>query len=391
MHWSPAVTWAHIANSVCSVLIIACPCALGLAVPTALMVGTGLGAKMGILIRDIDAIQQAERIDTIVLDKTGTITRGKPVVVNISALNGMPEAEILQLAAAVEQYSEHALAKAIMESVRQRQLAIPDLDEFQNQAGMGVIGAVGSQTVRVGNADFAGPTAEHLPSAPMRASSARAGATRVYVARSIGSGPRELLGVIEISDETKPDSRDAIARFHAMGMKTILLTGDNAESAQAIAAQVGIDDVRAEVKPDAKAATVRALQKGGKHHVAMVGDGVNDAPALAQADLGIAIGTGSDIAKEAGDIVLLGGSLMGVVQAVHLSRATMRTIRQNLFLAFIYNVLAIPLAAFGLLNPLIAAGAMALSDVTVIGNALRLRWIGISRKVPGRRENHEAD
>ncbi len=201
------------------------------------------------------------------------------------------------------------------------------------------------------------------------------GSSQVYVARRNGTGTIEAVGMIAVSDEIKPDSVAAIGQLHSMGLRIVLLSGDNAVAAEAIAKQVGIDDVRAGVKPDGKAAAIRELQAGGKHRVAMVGDGINDAPALAQADLGIAIGSGSDIAKETGDIVLVSGSLAGVAEAIRLSRATMRTIRQNLFLAFIYNILAIPLAAFGLLNPLISAGSMAMSDVTVIGNALRLRWM----------------
>jgi Cu+-exporting ATPase len=372
--WAPAVIWGHAANAVCSVLIIACPCALGLAVPTALMVGTGRGARMGILIRDIDALQQAERIDTVVLDKTGTITRGKPVVANITSLNGMPPDEVLRLAAAAEQYSEHPLAKAVVTRARERGLNIPDPSTFNNEPGLGVVAEVEGQTILVGSAS------------PLRelggASVDGAKGTQVFVARKAGqSHAAEALGVIEMADEIKPDSIEAIAELHRLGLRIVLLTGDNRAAAEAIAKLVGIDDVRAEVKPAQKAAVIRELQSSSsrKSHVAMAGDGINDAPALAQADLGIAIGGGSDIAKEAGDIVLVSGSLRGVPVAIRLSRATMRKIRQNLFLAFIYNVLAIPVAALGLLNPLIAAAAMALSDVTVIGNALLLRRARLDR------------
>jgi Cu+-exporting ATPase len=373
--WTSGATWGQVANAVCSVLIIACPCALGLAVPAALMVGTGRGARMGILIRDIDALQQAERIDIVVLDKTGTITRGKPVVANITSLNGVPQDEVLRLAAAAEQYSEHPLAKAVVARAKDIGLALPDPSSFQNEPGLGVVAEIDGQTVLVGNAllvrDFGGASVDD------------AKRTQVYVARrSRDSQSATALGVIEISDEIKPDSAQAISELHALGLRTVLLTGDNRAAAEAIAKRVGIEDVRADVRPADKAAVVAELQSDGssksqienrKCHVAMVGDGINDAPALARADLGIAIGSGSDIAKEAGGIVLVSGSLHGVPVAIRLSRATMLKIRQNLFLAFIYNVLAIPLAAFGLLNPLIAAAAMALSDVTVIGNALLLR------------------
>jgi Cu+-exporting ATPase len=373
-HWPPGTTWGHVANAVCSVLIIACPCALGLAVPTALMVGTGRGARMGILIRDIDALQQAERIDTVVLDKTGTITRGKPVVTNVTSLNGMPQDEVLRLAAAAEQYSEHPLAKAVVARANDRGLTLPDPSSFKNEPGLGVIAEIDGQTVLVGSKSLIG----EIDGAPVDGATG----TRVFVARrSTASQKAQALGMIEIADEIKPDSAEAIAELHEMGLRAVLLTGDNRPTAQAIAKIVGIGDVRAEVKPAEKAKVISELQSSAnrKSAVAMVGDGINDAPALAQADLGIAIGGGSDIAKEAGDIILVSGSLRGVPIAIRLSRATMRTIRQNLFLAFVYNVLAIPLAAFGLLNPLVSAGAMALSDVTVVGNALLLRRTKLKR------------
>jgi Cu+-exporting ATPase len=386
--WSAGATWGHIANAVCSVLIIACPCALGLAVPTALMVGTGRGAKRGILIRDIDALQKAERLDTIVLDKTGTITRGKPVVNDVIAMDGISTDEILRLAAAAEQYSEHPLARAVMAKAREAGIKIPDPDTFNSEPGLGVVAEIEGRTVLVGSRSLlerhgAADGNGHSESAHI--------GTRVYVAQKNGDGRTTVLGSINISDQVKTDSAKAIADLHRLGLRTVLLTGDNLAAAEAIAQEVGIDDVRADVRPGGKADVIRELQAGAplssapsfnrqseignrkSHTVAMVGDGINDAPALAQADLGIAIGGGSDIAKETGDIVLVSGSLTGVATAIRLSRATMRTIRQNLFLAFVYNVLAIPLAAFGVLNPLVAAAAMALSDVTVVGNALRLR------------------
>ena len=373
--WSTGKTWGHIANAVCSVLIIACPCALGLAVPTALMVGTGIGARKGILIRDIDALQKAERIDTVVLDKTGTITQGKPAVTQVVALNGLAENEVLRLAAGAEQYSEHPLARAVVASARSRGLHLPDPRSFTNEPGLGVVAEIEDRTLLVGNLALLqrhgavsgnGTTAQPHP-----------GSTQVHLGQKRADGSVERLGVIALSDQLKPDSIAAIQDLHRLGLRTVLLTGDNRAAAAGIAEQTGIDDVRADVRPGEKAAVIRALQSSaignGKSAISMVGDGINDAPALAQADLGIAIGSGSDIAKEAGDIVLVSGSLSGIPAAIRLSRATMRKIRQNLFLAFVYNVLAIPLAALGLLNPLIAALAMALSDVTVVGNALLLR------------------
>ena len=369
--WPQGTTWGQIANAVCSVLIIACPCALGLAVPTALMVGTGRGARKGILIRNIDALQKAERIDTIVLDKTGTLTQGRPAVGEVVSLNGMSSDEVLRLAAAAEQFSEHPLARAVMAAAKDRNLETPDLESFNNEPGLGVVALVEGRTLLVGSLAL---LRAHGDAAAAPSTAASAGSTHVYVGQALNDSRVDRLGLIAISDRVKEDSAAAVAAMHAMGLRTVLLTGDNRAAAEAIARLVGIDDVRADVRPADKARVIRELQSpDGCTGVAMVGDGINDAPALAQADLGIAIGSGSDIAKEAGDIVLVSGSLAGVPAAIRLSRVTMRKIRQNLFLAFIYNVLAIPLAAFGLLNPLIAAGAMALSDVTVIGNALLLR------------------
>ena len=387
--WDAARTWGMIAKAVCSVLIIACPCALGLAVPAALMVSTGHGARHGILIRDIDALQHAETIDTVVLDKTGTITRGKPVVEEVIPLNGEAADEILRLAAAAEQYSEHPLARAIAAEARKRRIDVPSPSGFSSQAGLGVTADVDGTTVLVGGARLLGPDAGGDTPAP-----AQPGRTLVHVATRENGAIRRV-GLIAISDQVKPDSGRAIADLHSMGLRTVLLTGDNRFAAEAIAKQVDIDDVRADVKPADKARVVGEIQAGlvspefppsqpsfdaRPSQVAMVGDGINDAPALAKADLGIAIGSGSDVAKEAGDVVLVGSSLRGVASSIRLSRATMRTIRQNLFLAFVYNVAAIPLAAGVLypwtglmLSPYVAAAAMALSDITVIGNALLLR------------------
>ena len=367
--WPSGAIWGQIAKAVCSVLIIACPCALGLAVPATLMVGIGRGARRGILIRDIDALQSAERIDTVVLDKTGTVTEGKPAVVSVHATDGALPDEVLRLAAGAEQFSEHPLARAIVTHARQRKLDVPDPDDFASEAGYGVVATIEGRKVLVGNPSLlrrhgAFGASEEMPLPP--------GHTLVHVAAG-ADGAAKLLGAIALADRVKADSAAAIRELHALKLRIVLLTGDNRAAALAIAQQVGIDDVRAEVKPPEKAQAIRELRAAGQSRVCMVGDGINDAPALATADLGIAIGSGSDIAKETGGIVLVSGSLHGIATAIRLSRATMWKIRQNLFFAFIYNVLAIPLAALGLLNPLIAAGAMALSDVTVLGNALLLR------------------
>jgi len=363
--WPSATTWGMLAKSVCSVLIIACPCALGLAVPAALMVGTGMGAKRGILIRDIDALQSAEKIGTIALDKTGTITQGKPHVERIEVLNGMIENDLLRLVASAEQFSTHPLAGAVVREARTRGLPLSQASHFSNLPGEGIRATVEDHDLLIGSAQMLGQTA---------GDSAQ---SEIHIGRRVNDAHIQPLGIIHLTDALKSDSIDAIRALHDLKLRIVLLSGDVRSVATTIAGQVGIDDVRAEVKPGEKASIIRQLQLNGP--VAMVGDGINDAPALAQSDLGIAIGSGSDIAKETGDIVLVGSSLAGVAVAIRLSRSTMRTIRQNLFFAFVYNVLAIPLAAFGLLNPLIAAAAMALSDVTVIGNALLLRRSKIDR------------
>ncbi len=366
-HWAAATTWAMLANATCSVLIIACPCALGLALPAAIMVGTGNGARRGILIRDIDALQKAETINTVVLDKTGTLTEGRPTISAITPVADISPQTLLALAASVEQFSEHPLAKAIVAKARSEGATISEPKSFTSRPGLGVVAEIDGKTLIVGNAALLAEFNSPSPDSPAEAR------TIVHIAE-LTNGVINHLGSISFTDAIKPDAKAAIAELHRMNLRTVLLTGDNAASAQAVAREVGIDQIQAHVKPDGKARFVEQLQQApDKPVVAMVGDGVNDAPALATADLGIAIGSGSDVAKETGGIVLVRGNLTGVAEAIHLSRATMRIIRQNLFLAFAYNVLAIPLAAFGLLNPLIAAAAMALSDITVIGNALRLR------------------
>jgi P-type Cu+ transporter len=325
-----------------AVLIVACPCALGLATPTAIMVGTGRGAERGILIKGGEALEMACRIDTIVLDKTGTITRGKPRVTGVRPTPGRTESELLRLAASAERYSEHPLGKAIVEAAAERGIALEEATEFSALAGHGVRARVAGHDIAIG----------------------RPGATVV-----IDGAPA---GAIEIADTIKPEAAAAVRRLREAGLEVWMMSGDKREIAESIAREAGIDNVLGEVLPDQKAAAVKKLQAAGKR-VAMVGDGINDAPALAQADLGLAMGSGTDIAMEAGDITLMRDDLNGVAEAIELGRRTMRIIRQNLFWAFAYNTLGIPIAALGLLSPMVASAAMALSSVTVVSNSLRLR------------------
>jgi P-type Cu+ transporter len=341
-----------------AVLIIACPCALGLATPTALLVGTGRGAQLGLLIKGPEILESTRRVDTIVLDKTGTVTTGRMSLVEVAG-----DETMLRIAGAVEDASEHPIAQAIARAARERFGALPAVEGFANREGLGVDGTVEGQTVRVGRPD--GPLPAGLDAA-LRAAQAKG---RTAVVASLRGEPR---AVLVVADTVKPTSAEAVARLRALGLRPVLLTGDNEATARAVAAEVGIDEVIAEVLPADKAAVVRRLQSEGRV-VAMAGDGVNDAPALAQADLGLAIGTGTDVAIEASDLTLVSGDLRAAADAIRLSRATLRTIKQNLGWAFGYNVAAIPLAAAGLLNPVIAGAAMAFSSVSVVGNALRLR------------------
>ncbi len=359
-----------------SVLVISCPCALGLATPTAIMVGTGRGAKSGILIKSATALETAHKVDTVILDKTGTITAGKPVVTDILPVKGT-ENELLAFAAGLEKLSEHPLGEAIVAVAEAKQLALPEAGNYKQIPGQGVTAELAGAECAAGNLKLL--EALHVDTgslAEQHEKLASQGKTPLYFVRA-----GELLGCIAVADTVKPTSREAIAKLQAMGLRVLMVTGDNRETAEAIRAQVGVDEAIAQVLPQDKEAVVRKLQQEG-HIVAMVGDGINDAPALARADVGIAIGAGTDIAIEAADMVLIKSDLLDVAKAVHLSRSVMTNIKENLFWAFIYNAIGIPFAAgvfytaFGwLLNPLIAAAAMSCSSVSVVTNALRLRFI----------------
>jgi Cu+-exporting ATPase len=353
-----------------AVLVIACPCALGLATPTAIMVGTGRGASLGVLIKNAESLERAHKINTIVFDKTGTITSGTPSVTDIQGFNGIDEQTVLRTAASLEKKSEHPLGAAIVQEAIKRSLGIDESDEFNSQTGFGVKGTVNGRNAAVGSEKMMQEASIDTASAStaiLRFS--EQGKTPVLV-----SVDGKLTGIMAIADTLQPASREAAAELKEMGFELVLLTGDNSRTAHAIAAQAGIEKVFAEVLPQEKAVKIQELQAQGKI-VAMVGDGMNDAPSLAQADVGIAVGTGTDIAMETADITLMKSDLRGVLRAIRLSRQTMRTIKQNLFWAFLYNSIGIPLAAMGMLNPMFAAGAMALSSVSVVTNSLRLRGV----------------
>jgi P-type Cu+ transporter len=378
--WGPEPRFAYGMVAAVAVLIIACPCALGLATPMSIMVGVGRGAQDGVLIRNAEALERMEKVDAIVIDKTGTLTEGKPAVTSIVVSGEHDENEILRLAASVEQASEHPLAAAIVHAAQSRKLVLAKLMGFDSPAGKGVIGIVERKRMALGNANFLSELNIKTDALNAKAELMRGeGATAIFVAVN-----GKVAGVMGISDPIKSTTPQAIESLKALGIRIVMLTGDNRTTAEAIARKLGIIDVEADVLPDQKASIVGKLKAEGRM-VAMAGDGVNDAPALAAADVGIAMGTGTDIAMESAGITLLKGDLMGIVKARRLSQATMGNIRQNLFFAFVYNAAGVPIAAgilypfFGLLlSPMIAAAAMALSSVSVIANALRLKAVRLS-------------
>ena len=373
----PAMAYAMV-NAI-AVLIIACPCALGLATPMSIMVGTGMGAQNGVLIKNAEALETMEKVDTIVVDKTGTLTAGKPELTAIDALAGQDEDEFLALVAAVESASEHPLAEAIVRAAADKSLTIPKAQDFNSTTGEGVQAVVNSKKVAIGNSKLMQSLNSFDKELSTKADVRRKdGETVMFVAID-----GKAAGLVSVADPIKPSTADAIGLLHEAGLKVVMLTGDNEKTAQAVANKLGIDKVHADVSPEDKNRIVKEMQDSGKL-VAMAGDGINDAPALAQANVGIAMGTGTDVAMESAGVTLLKGDLMGIAKAHKLSHATMRNIRQNLFFAFIYNAIGVPIAAgvlypaFGLLlSPMIAAAAMSLSSVSVIGNALRLRRLDL--------------
>jgi len=374
---SPAFSYALI--TAVAVLIIACPCALGLATPMSIMVGVGKGAQMGVLIRDAEALERMEKVDTLVLDKTGTLTEGKPKVVHVEPANAFAADDVLQKLASVERASEHPLALAIVNDAEARKLVLSAVTEFDSPVGKGVIGVVDGVQVVSGSGKFLGERGIDVMSLQEAAEKQRATAATVIF---VGVGGK-LAGFVSIADPVKATTPQALQTLKAAGVRIVMLTGDGKTTADAVGKQLGIDEVVADVLPEEKVAVVQRLMQEGRV-VAMAGDGVNDSPALAAATVGIAMGTGTDVAMESAGVTLLRGDLMGIVRARTLSHAVMRNIRQNLFLSFAYNAAGIPLAAgvlyplFGLLlSPEIAAAAMALSSVSVIGNALRLRAVDI--------------
>jgi Cu+-exporting ATPase len=373
--WGPAPRLAHALVGAVAVLIIACPCALGLATPMAIMVGTGRGATVGVLVKNAEALERLERVDTVVVDKTGTLTEGKPKLVAVVPLGGLPELDAVRFAAALEQSSEHPLAAAILAGARDRGAQVPSATDFRSVPGKGIVAGVDGIPAALGNLAMMEAEGVNIDVARARADELRRqGQTVMFLALN-----GELAALLGVADPIKATTPEAIAALHADGLRIVMLTGDNRVTAEAVARQLHIDEVRADVLPAGKRAVIEALQHDGRI-VAMAGDGVNDAPALAEAAVGIAMGTGTDVAIESAGITLVKGDLRGIVRARRLSRATMRNIRQNLFLAFVYNAVGVPVAAGvlypftgTLISPIWASAAMTLSSVSVIGNALRLR------------------
>jgi len=378
MWLGPEPTFAHAIVCAVAVLIIACPCALGLATPMSIMVGIGRGAQEGVLVKNAEALERLEKVTTLVVDKTGTLTEGKPKLVNVLPAGGFDAKEFLRLAASLEQSSEHPLAAAIVQGAKDQAIVLEAVKDFRSVTGGGVAGALGGRTIMVGKPDFLRD--EKIVGLETLEASAtnlqEDGKTAMFVA--IDGKPA---GILAVADPIKSSTAEAIGELHALGLQLVMLTGDNRRTAAAVAKKLGLDAVEAEIEPAGKVAYVKKLRAEGKH-VAMAGDGINDAPALSEAEVGIAMGTGTDVAMQSAGVTLVKGDLRGIGKAIHLSHATMRNIRENLFFAFLYNALGIPLAAgvlypfFGLLlSPMIAGAAMSLSSVSVIANALRLRKV----------------
>lgn len=373
----PEPRLAHAVVNAVAVLIIACPCALGLATPISIMVGTGRGAMAGVLIKNAEALEVMEKVDTLVVDKTGTLTEGKPKLVAVQAQEGFTEDEVLRIAAGLERASEHPLAEAIVYGAQEKGVELVKTNNFQSITGKGVTGEVDGHAVAVGNIKLLESLGINAGELPQQANKQRSEGKTVMLIAIKG----KAAGLIGVADPIKDSTPEAIRDLHAEGIKIVMLTGDSRATAEAVASKLEIDQVQAEVLPEQKAEVVKQLQAEGRI-VAMAGDGINDAPALAQAQVGIAMGTGTDVAMESAGITLVKGDLLGIVRARRLSRATMRNIRQNLFFAFIYNTAGVPIAAgilypfFGiLLSPMIAAAAMSFSSVSVISNSLRLRRV----------------
>ncbi|MBL4852401.1 MAG: copper-translocating P-type ATPase, partial [Gammaproteobacteria bacterium] len=373
--WGPEPAIAYAVINAVAVLIIACPCALGLATPMSIMVGTGKGAMMGVLFKNAEALEVLRKVDTLVVDKTGTLTEGKPKLVSVVAREGFQENENLRLAASLERGSEHPLAEAIVQGAEARGVALATADNFQSVTGKGVTGEVDGRQIALGNIKLLHDLGIDVGDLPQQADAGRAEGQTVMLLAVDG----KAAGLIGVADPIKATTPEAIRDLHREGIRVVMLTGDSRKTAEAVAAKLDIDQVQAEVLPEQKAEVVKQLQAEG-HIVAMAGDGINDAPALAQAHVGVAMGTGTDVAMESAGVTLVKGDLRGIVRARRLSHATMRNIRQNLFFAFIYNAAGVPIAAgvlypfFGLLlSPIIAAAAMSFSSVSVIANALRLR------------------